>query len=203
MTAIPDAANYIQQEEVAAYAPDSESTLYKVGGSMNYLLNHYPIPPGATVEFNGPESNVNLLFMIPQDGRAISRTTYANLFAAIGTYWGAGDGISTFNVPDKRGLFCRMVDTTSAGTAGRDPDASSRTPTGTGTATNVGSYEADIVGPHDHYTRRTTGTGSGQSLEAAGGTPDPTGVVTWTTGDTGIGSETRPKNVYVLLCIKT
>jgi len=37
------------------------------------------------------------------DGRALSRTTYASLFAAIGTAWGAGDGSTTFNIPDFRG----------------------------------------------------------------------------------------------------
>lgn len=37
------------------------------------------------------------------DGSAVSRTTYADLFAIIGTTWGPGDGVSTFNVPDGRG----------------------------------------------------------------------------------------------------
>lgn len=37
------------------------------------------------------------------DGAAVSRTTYAALFAAIGVVWGAGDGGTTFNVPDCRG----------------------------------------------------------------------------------------------------
>ena len=41
------------------------------------------------------------------DGRAISRTTYANLYALIGTKFGNGDGINTFNVPDYRGCFLR------------------------------------------------------------------------------------------------
>lgn len=36
------------------------------------------------------------------DGSAISRTTYATLFAIIGTTYGAGDGSTTFNLPDKR-----------------------------------------------------------------------------------------------------
>jgi microcystin-dependent protein len=40
---------------------------------------------------------------IPCDGRALSRTDYPALFAAIGTTWGAGDGSTTFNVPDARG----------------------------------------------------------------------------------------------------
>jgi microcystin-dependent protein len=37
------------------------------------------------------------------DGSAVSRTTYAALFAVIGTGFGAGDGVTTFNVPDYRG----------------------------------------------------------------------------------------------------
>lgn len=36
-------------------------------------------------------------------GQAITRTTYANLFTAIGTTYGAGDGSTTFNLPDLRG----------------------------------------------------------------------------------------------------
>lgn len=37
------------------------------------------------------------------DGAAVSRTTYADLFAAIGTAYGVGDGSTTFNIPDFRG----------------------------------------------------------------------------------------------------
>ncbi len=39
------------------------------------------------------------------DGGSISRTTYANLFAVIGTTFGVGDGSTTFNLPDLRGRF--------------------------------------------------------------------------------------------------
>lgn len=45
------------------------------------------------------------------DGSAVSRTTYANLFSSIGTTWGIGDGVSTFNVPD----FSRRVAVGSGG----------------------------------------------------------------------------------------
>jgi len=41
------------------------------------------------------------------DGQAVSRTTYADLFSLIGTNFGAGDGQTTFNVPDYRGKFLR------------------------------------------------------------------------------------------------
>jgi phage-related tail fiber protein len=44
------------------------------------------------------------------NGDAVSRTTYADLFAAIGTTFGSGDGSTTFNLPDLRGEFVRGWD---------------------------------------------------------------------------------------------
>lgn len=44
------------------------------------------------------------------NGAAISRTTFAGLFEAIGTTFGAGDGVTTFNIPDMRGEFVRGLD---------------------------------------------------------------------------------------------
>lgn len=44
---------------------------------------------------------------LPCDGTAVSRTTYAALFAVIGTTFGAGDGSTTFNLPNTAGLFLR------------------------------------------------------------------------------------------------
>ena len=41
------------------------------------------------------------------DGQAVSRETYSDLFTAIGTTYGSGDGSSTFNLPDCRGLFLK------------------------------------------------------------------------------------------------
>lgn len=56
------------------------------------------------------------------NGEAVSRTDYAQLFAAIGTAWGAGDGQTTFNLPDLRGYFMRGVDDGAL----RDPDLDRR-----------------------------------------------------------------------------
>ncbi|MNJ42188.1 Phage Tail Collar Domain protein [compost metagenome] len=44
------------------------------------------------------------------NGAAVSRTVYAALFARIGTIYGAGDGVSTFNLPNARGRFPRFFD---------------------------------------------------------------------------------------------
>lgn len=54
--------------------------------------------------------------VVPCDGRAISRTTYSELFSLIGTAFGTGNGTTTFNIPDYRGLFLRGW----SGGSGRD-----------------------------------------------------------------------------------
>jgi microcystin-dependent protein len=61
------------------------------------------IPTGALVIIGGltySTTSIDTLGMCPCDGRAISRTTYANLFNVIGTTWGVGNGSTTFNVPN-------------------------------------------------------------------------------------------------------
>ena len=52
------------------------------------------------------------------NGAAISRTTYSELFGVIGTTAGAGDGSTTFNLPDLRGLFLRGLNGTNAAALG-------------------------------------------------------------------------------------
>lgn len=47
---------------------------------------------------------------LPCNGSAVSRSTYSALFSAIGTTYGAGNGSTTFNVPDFRGYFLRGFD---------------------------------------------------------------------------------------------
>lgn len=57
-------------------------------------------PIGSVVEYAGATAPTNWLLCF---GQAINRTTYATLFGIIGTTYGAGDGSTTFNLPDKRG----------------------------------------------------------------------------------------------------
>jgi microcystin-dependent protein len=57
-------------------------------------------PPGVVVAFAGSAAPNGWLIC---DGSAVSRTTYAALFAAIATAYGSGDGSTTFNLPDLRG----------------------------------------------------------------------------------------------------
>ena len=57
------------------------------------------LPVGSVVEWTGTQTPQNWLLC---DGREVSRTAYSELFAAIGTVWGAGDGSTSFNLPDLR-----------------------------------------------------------------------------------------------------
>ena len=129
------------------------------------------------------------------DGSAIPRTTYAALFAVIGTTYGAGDGSTTFNLPDRRGEFVRGWDNG----AGRDPDRASRTDRGDGTTgDNVGSKQSDQYRSHSHFIGNTGITGSGSvhdyTQNAGGGSAS-------NSGSSG-GNETRPRNVYTNYCIR-
>ncbi len=65
------------------------------------------VPPGTIIQYAGHNAPAGYL---RANGAAVSRTTYAALFAAIGTTHGEGDGSTTFNLPDRRGVFMRGVD---------------------------------------------------------------------------------------------
>ena len=71
---------------------DGAVTTSKLAGGVG-------IPPGAMMAYAGSAAPEGWLFC---DGSAMSRTAYAALFAAIGTSYGAGDGSTTFNLPDLR-----------------------------------------------------------------------------------------------------
>ena len=149
------------------------------------------------------------------DGSAISRTTYADLFTAIGTKWGSGDGSSTFNIPDLRGMFPRGWNHGKA-SGNYDLDASGRTTsaTGSGTGDDIGSYKADAFKSHKHGQRIednaggntyfVSGGADGSSQTGryvAGSAATANQLRTDATGDSS--NETYPKNVYVMFVIKT
>ena len=155
------------------------------------------VPVGTILSYAGATAPTGFLIT---DGSPVSRTTYADLYAAIGDAFGAGDGVNTFNVPDLRGRFLRGVDDG----AGNDPDAATRTAINTGgnTGDNVGSLQADEFKSHTHTQTLNgygalNGTGTNITNGAANGTRN---AATDTQG--AGGSETRPKNVYVNFIIK-
>lgn len=128
------------------------------------------------------------------NGAAVSRTTYAALYAIIGTSFGNGDGSTTFNLPDLRGEFIRGWNHGST----HDPDVGSRIATTTGAATgdNIGSWQADQFRSHTHSYNSASGSGAFFSQGSA-----VIALTGLTTGAAG-GSETRPQNVYLMYIIK-
>jgi microcystin-dependent protein len=83
----------------------------------NIIGNPYGIPLGGLLPYTGttaPNSAFVLTF-----GQQMSRTTYANYFALVGTTYGAGDGSTTFNAPDLRGRFIAGLDNMGGAAANR------------------------------------------------------------------------------------
>lgn len=75
--------------------------------------------PGTVFYFGGTTAPQGSL---PCNGAAVSRTTYAKLFAAIGTVWGAGDGSTTFNLPNLAYRMLRGTDFSSVGVGVQQPE---------------------------------------------------------------------------------
>lgn len=122
------------------------------------------------------------------NGAAVSRTTYSTLFAAIGTTFGVGNGSTTFNLPDLRGEFIRGWDD------GRGVDV----------GRVFGSFQADENKEHTHDLWGNDRDSNSPQLLAPGlwrddaefladdpGTIKPSG-----------GTESRPRNIALLACIK-
>mgnify|MGYP003125155636 CR=1 FL=1 len=117
------------------------------------------------------------------DGSAVSRTDYAELFATIGTVWGHGDQITTFNLPDLRGEFIRGFD------AGRGVDD----------GRVFASLQNDEIKSHRHAIPtavRTSSYGAISEWNSSGGTNS----VQYS--DYEGGSETRPRNIAMTYAIK-
>ena len=165
------------------------------------------------------------------NGAAVSRTTFARLFAKIGTTHGAGDGVTTFNLPDPRGRFPRFLDDgrgiDSGRVLGSHQGEAIQSHAHTGTASYGGSHNhpawTDAQGEHTHTVSGSTRNSpySGYAGEI-GNTTDGSSFTTNAAGNHGHnvgigyagdhshgitinpagGPETRPTNTAFLACIK-
>jgi microcystin-dependent protein len=132
------------------------------------------------------------------NGAVVSRTTYAALFAAIGTLYGAGDGSTTFKLPDLRGQFLRGFDDGAGVDTGRVL-GSSQDDAFQGHKHPVHSYnQSGSNGGSTAFATNTVAVSFGQhaSALAQGATTDGTN------GTPRTAAETRPKNIALLACIK-
>lgn len=132
---------------------------------------------------------------LPCDGSPVSRTAYRKLYDNVGTLYGAGDGVNTFNVPDLRGRFIRGLDD------GAGIDA----------ARVFGSTQDDAFKAHNHTFTDYVGATRTQALTDTNGAGGGNLDISISTG-TGFASngamnntgttETRPKNMALRFYIK-
>ncbi|WP_150526821.1 phage tail protein [Roseibium sediminis] len=146
------------------------------------------------------------------NGAAISRTAYAALFNVLGTGYGAGDGATTFNVPDLRGEFIRGFDNG----RGVDPGRGFATWQGSENKTHAHSAWTDVQGAHQHglYLHGRSGNNAGVIRNPSWCYDDWAAGWAWAHTDVqgahghnvGIGHtgthEARPRNVALKFLIK-
>ena len=169
------------------------------------------VPSGTVMPFSSSITPSGFIFC---DGSAISRTVYASLFSAINTLYGVGDGSTTFNIPDCRGIFLRGVGTNGVISASN----------GSSYNGNLAAYVRDQMQGHHHpdsghvhgpppgtsaYVINSSGYaligGGGQGFSVNSGTGYAAIGNPSTDGSNGTpltGAQTQPANLSVRYLIK-
>ncbi|MEQ1733868.1 MAG: phage tail protein [Bacteroidia bacterium] len=159
---------------------------------------------------NNPDPSLGAISIFPYtsiptdylecNGSAVSRSTYAALFAKIGTTYGAGDGSTTFNLPDLRGEFVRGFDN------GRGADVARVMGSAQGDAIRniTGQFRAATLGGLNFNTG-AIGLVSGFNPLHAGGGGYANGGATYNLDaslQVPTAAENRPRNVAMVYAIK-
>ncbi len=140
------------------------------------------------------------------NGANVSRSTYATLFAAIGTTWGTGDGSSTFGLPDCRGEWVRGWDNSRGVDSGRsiattqsDQNKShthSASVTDPGHSHTVNQYGGNFGGSSGAQTFRSDHSGTSTAIVQSATTG-----ISVSNGNQG-GTEVRVRNIAMMYIIK-
>ena len=172
------------------------------------------LPAGAIMMFAGstPPSG-----WLQNNGQAVSRSAYANLFAAIGTTYGAGNGTTTFNVPNDTGYFWRSLNNTGAGidsgrTLGSTQAANVASASGSGSISGTATGSISVTAPANALLYQGGGaayTANGNDEYSNLFQSDFTSTGSASLGVTGSasvtvgsGTDNRPANIAYLSCIK-
>ena len=197
--------------DITLTLPDNDGNSGEVlstdgSGNLSFVAQPSAVPTGSVHQMATTTAPSGYLKC---NGAAVSRTTYAALFAIIGTTWGAGDGSTTFNVPDLRGEFVRGWDDSRGVDSGR----------------SFASFQADQNKSHSHSASSSV-SDPGHShvfqrpgFRTSANDPQATSVCEFeynantshvTTGisvSTSIGadggSQARPRNIALMYVIKT
>lgn len=157
--------------------------------TVGQLSSFSAIPIGCVLDYCGLTPPEGWLLCY---GQAVSRATYAALFTLLGTAFGAGDGSTTFNLPDCRGRVGAGKDNMGGSTAGRLDTLSSTTlgasggsQTHTLTTAQLAAHSHEVTDPGHAHTAKTAAI---LGAPASGAVYDPDapngGVSSATTGIT-------------------
>lgn len=161
------------------------------------------LPSGAVMYFAMQAAPLGWL---KADGSAVSRTQYPALFAAIGTTFGAGNGKTTFNLPDLRGEFVRGWD----GGRGIDPGRAFGSAQGDAIRNITGSIDTGINSGHQLFDEATA-TGAlaisqrrwkTWTSDTQDGGNNPSAFDFDASRVVPTAAENRPRNIALLACIK-
>lgn len=213
-TTVQGAIDELRNAENILYDDTSTGLGDDVQAALDAIFAASRIPAGAVQYFAMSTAPTGWL---EANGSAVLRASYSDLFSSIGTLYGAGDGSTTFNIPDLRGQFIRGYDNGAGVDTGRV----------------FGSKQNDALEQHSHYTGISAQAQENNAYTGAGWTANALGTSTRVdearagVGDNGITSgvvtngagivspklgatttakttaaETRPRNLAMLPCIK-
>lgn len=184
------ANDVLDNGEIPTLVTQLESAIQSfLGGNSTLVL------PGTTVLWCAPVVPDGYLELA---GQAISRTTYSALFTLFGTTYGAGDGSTTFNLPDLRGEFVRGWDhgrgIDTGRTLGSTQDDAIRNIMGnlsliTGGGGGTGVFTSSATVNQNHINAPISGTDSSIEFDASLVVPT--------------ANENRPRNIALMYIIKT
>jgi microcystin-dependent protein len=147
-------------------------------------------PTGTVLPYAGASAPSGWLLC---DGSAVSRTTYAALFALVATTYGVGDGSTTFNLPDLRGRAVAGKDDMGGSAANRITNAGSGI-VGTTLGANGGAETVTLstaqLPAHNHGVNDSGHTHTIPTYSGGGKGTDPTHASAAATGSTSSGSAT-------------
>ena len=180
------------------------------GSAWGGLASGIPVGTILTFGASSPPSG-----FLECNGSAISRSTYSSLFSILSTTHGAGDGSSTFNLPDLRGQFVRGWDNNAGVDASRafgstQTDQNKNHTHTTDSVTLTGGIRKISEGFNANgsasgvFTKTQDGTSSitGSSSTSPVGGVDFDGTHSHNISSSGGGTEARPKNVALMYIIK-
>lgn len=159
-------------------------TLATLNGDLQTMLK---VPAGSVVDFAGATVPTGWLLC---NGAAVSRATYAALYTAIGTTWGAGDGVTTFNLPNFAGRVTLGSGSGPADYRGTGNDALSPRGLADVGGTEQHTLSSSEIPKHDHDFKYSKGNADGNDFNtneglAGFGSPGTAGQGTVTTGEAG------------------